>query len=184
MLEDGTIGDLWNLNSLFIERCSNEPKGAQTWFDLKWEFHKWQQLFPRIMMGGQCETRSNGTGPSTNRPDEDGRYKENNPKSLPLAVACSRGGVSGLPASGRPGPPPGATQFGSSPPDAACAKYIYTIFIQPISIWPLLRRILHSHTNFTETILIDLYFVCHQGFFNTAHFPSRNQDHLHVMMLC
>ena len=86
------------------------------------------------MMGGQCETRSNGTGPSTNRPDEDGRYKENNPKSLPLAVACSQGGVSGLPASGRPGPPPGATQFGSSPPDAACPKYIYTIFIQPISI--------------------------------------------------
>ena len=56
-------------------------------------------------MGGQCETRSNGTGPSTNRPVEDGRYKENNPKSLPLAVACSRGGVSGLPASADQGRP-------------------------------------------------------------------------------
>ena len=45
--------------------------------------------------------------------------------SKSLWAGGRREGVSGLAASGRPGRPPGAT-LGSSPPDAACAKYIYT----------------------------------------------------------
>ena len=87
-----------------------------------------------------CVTRKQGlsqNGPNENTQSEKGPSEntraENCQKSQRVAVGCRGEGVSGLAASGRPGPPPGAT-LGSSPPDAACAKYIYTrpIFIRTI----------------------------------------------------